>query len=261
MMFKSTRDLLFPLSFAAVFLLSWHSLVSSGLIPSYILPLPQEVFLALKENRSDIGIALFSTGKNSILGLGLAIVCGFSLGLILVSFRWLEKAVSPFTQLFQTIPVVALAPLLVIWFGFGDTTVQASAFFVSLFPILANTMTGLKTIDPGLTELFSFYESRALHRLIYLQAPSAFAHLITGLRVAVGLSVVGAIVGEFIAGGGIGSIIDAARTQQRLDLVFAAIAASSLLGICMVSVINWCVKVLLKYRPFVSLSRDQGAHL
>jgi len=260
-MFRVLKDLVFPLSFALLFLGLWHVLVSLEIIPSYILPLPSEVFLSLIENRAEIAAALISTGKNSIIGLGLAIICGFTIGLLLVSFRWLEKSVSPFTQLFQTIPVVALAPLLVIWFGFGDATVQASAFFVSFFPILANTMTGLKTIDPGLSELFLFYEARALHRLVYLQAPSAFAYLITGLRVAVGLSVVGAIVGEFIAGGGIGSIIDAARTQQKLDLVFAAIAASSCLGIFMFFVVNWLVRILLKYRPFVSLSKDPGVSL
>jgi len=139
----------------------------------------------------------------------------------------------------------------VIWFGFGQPTVRASAFIVSLFPILANTLAGLQQTDPQLRELFTLYKPSAFTTICKLQIPSALPVILAGLRIAVGLSVSGAIVGEFIAGGGLGSLIDSARTQQRVDLVFSGVLMSSLLALALIFGIDLATKLLLGNRPYL----------
>ena len=152
---------------------------------------------------------------------------------------------------FQTVPIIAIAPLLVIWFGYGQPTVNASAFIVSLFPILANTLTGLQETDPQLKELFRLYKPSRWQLVFKLQIPSAIPYIITGIKISAGLAVVGAIVGEFIAGGGLGSLIDAARTQQRVDLVFSGVFMSSALALSLVYTINLMTGLLFRNRPYL----------
>jgi NitT/TauT family transport system permease protein len=127
---------------------------------------------------------------------------------------------------------------LVIWFGFGQPTVIASAAIVSVFPIIASTLLGLKSTEPALLDLFKLYAASNRQTLWMLKIPFALPQIFSGLRIASGLAVVGAIVGEFIGGGGLGSVVDAARTQQRVDRVFAAVLISSLLGIVLVAAVN-----------------------
>jgi NitT/TauT family transport system permease protein len=157
---------------------------------------------------------------------------------LLSASRFLKRAVYPYAIFFQTVPIIAIAPLLVIWFGFGRPTVVASAFIVSIFPIVASTLLGLESTDPALVDLFRLYSAGPVARMTKLRVPFALPQMFSGLRIASGLSVIGAIVGEFIAGGGLGAIVDAARTQQRIDKVFAAVLISAVLGLVMIAVIN-----------------------
>jgi len=162
-----------------------------------------------------------------------------------------RRAILPFCIFFQTVPIISIAPLLVIWFGFGQPTVRASAFIVSLFPILANTLTGLQETDPQLKELFKLYKPSVWQLIFKLQIPSAIPYILTGIKISAGLAVIGAIVGEFIAGGGLGSLIDAARTQQRVDLVFSGVIMSSGLALVLVFFIEACSRILLRGRPYL----------
>jgi NitT/TauT family transport system permease protein len=147
----------------------------------------------------------------------------------------LRRAVLPFCIFFQTVPVVALAPLMVIWFGFGEPTVIASAAIVSFFPVLANTLLGFESASPEHRELFRSFRATRLQTLRRLEFPAAIPSILSGLRIASGLAVIGAIVGEFVGGGGLGALIDSARTQQKIEMVFAAVLLSSLLGLFLVA--------------------------
>ena len=135
--------------------------------------------------------------------------------------------------------------------AFGDPTVRASAFIVSLFPILANTLTGLQETDPQLRELYRLYRPSPWQLIMKLQLPSALPYMLTGIRISAGLAVIGAIVGEFIAGGGIGALIDAARTQQRVDLVFSGVLMSSVLALSLVFAIEVLSRLVLRGRPYL----------
>ncbi|MCS7034451.1 MAG: ABC transporter permease subunit, partial [Phycisphaerae bacterium] len=135
----------------------------------------------------------------------------------------------------------------VIWFGFDADAVIASSFIVSLFPVIANTLSGLRSTDPALRDLFRLYGAGPLATLWKLRLPFALPSILTGLRIAAGLAVIGAIVGEFIVGSGLGGLIQVSRQQQKVDKVFAALLLSSLLGIALFAVVDGVSRLALRH--------------
>lgn len=238
------------ISAVIVLLLVWDCLVRFQVVAVFLLPFPNQVFQVMFDERLSFQQALYSTGKNSFLGYIMALFAGLILAFMFSRFELLKRAVFPFTSFFQTVPVIAVAPLLIIWFGYGDPTVIACAVIVSFFPILANAFMGFSIRNPELEEMLWIYHVPQSRRFILLQLPLAIPSILSGLRVAAGLSVVGAIVGEFIAGGGLGGLIDSARTQQRVDMVFASLILSSLLGWFFIFIIDCLERSLLRWRPF-----------
>ncbi len=228
----------------------WEAVVRGGWVASYLLPAPSDVYATTVELWPEIWNATRSTLSSIVWGLAASFTIGVTLAIGFFVVPILRRAILPFCVFFQTVPIIAIAPLLVIWFGFGETTVKASAFIVSLFPILANTLTGLEETDPLLREMFALHRPSRWKMITKLQIPSAIPYILTGLRISVGLATIGAIVGEFIAGGGLGSLIDSARTQQRVDLVFSGVMASSVLALMLVLSIDLISGLLLRRRPY-----------
>lgn len=237
--------------FLALLLALWQLAVDRQWVAAYLLPSPLTIFNTTVESWPDIAEAAFSTAQSIAWGLSLSLLCGIGLALLFFAIPLVRRAVLPFCIFFQTVPIISIAPLLVIWFGFGQPTVRASAFIVSLFPVLANTLTGLEETDPQLKELFKLYKPSPLQLIFKLQIPSAIPYILTGIRISAGLAVIGAIVGEFIAGGGLGALIDAARTQQRVDLVFSGVLVSSALALALVFAIEVASRLLLRGRPYL----------
>ena len=207
-------------------------------IAPYLIPAPTRILQTLVDDRAELLGALLSTATASSVGLLASFIIGSLIAIILVLSRSLRRAIYPYAIFFQTVPIIAIAPLLVIWFGFGKPTVMVAAFIVSVFPVIASTILGLESTDPALEDLFRLYRASRWQRLLKLKIPFALPQIFSGLKIASGLSVVGAIVGEFIAGGGLGEVVDVARTQQRIDKVFAAVFLSSLLGLAIVALVN-----------------------
>jgi len=216
-----------------------ESAVRLGWVPAYLLPAPTEVFQSLLDDRLELALAAWATLSCALTGLLLSFVAGNVFAIALSSSDLARRAFYPYAVFFQTVPIISIAPLLVIWFGFGQPTVVASAAIVSVFPIIASTLLGLKSTEPALLDLFKLYTASNRQTLWMLKIPFALPQIFSGLRIASGLAVVGAIVGEFIGGGGLGSVVDAARTQQRVDRVFAAVLMSSVLGIILVGAVNF----------------------
>ena len=153
-----------------------------------------------------------------------------------VSAPWLERTLNPFIVASQVVPKVALVPLFVVWFGPGFRAVAVAAFIVSVFPVIANTLTGIHSVDPALRDLFKLYGAGRGATLVKLTLPSALPHIVTGLRIASGLAVIGAIVGDMVAGfaedaPGLGILVMTAFKQFETDLLFAAVLMSTALGI------------------------------
>ncbi len=212
--------------------------VRGGWVASYLVPAPSAVLKAIIDSRAELTQAFLKTSSGALLGFALSTLIGIAIAVLLSSSRAIQRSLYPYAVFFQTVPVIAIAPLLVIWFGYGMKTVVASAFIVSIFPVIANTLTGILSTDPNLRDLFRLYGASAGVTLWKLRFPAALPQILTGLRVASGLAVIGAIVGEFIGGEGLGSVVDIARTQQRVDKVFAAVLLASLLGLALFGLIN-----------------------
>lgn len=249
-MISAIRDKLPAWLFLLVLVALWETVVRQEWVASYLLPAPSEIYATTVDQWPEIWAATLSTLSSIAWGLTASFSVGVALAIAFFAVPILRRAVLPFCVFFQTVPIIAIAPLLVIWFGFGETTVRASAFIVALFPILANTLTGLEETDPLLREMFALYRPSRWRTITKLQIPSALPYILTGLRISVGLATIGAIVGEFIAGGGLGSMIDSARTQQRVDLVFCGVIASSILALFLVLVIDLVSRLLMRQRPY-----------
>ena len=176
---------------------------------------------------------------------------GILVAVVLSTSRLVQRALYPYTVFFQTVPIVAVAPLLVIWFGFGLQSVAIAAFIVSVFPVIANTLSGLLATDPALRDLFRLYGAGGPATLVKLRLPAALPQIVTGLRIAAGLAVIGAIVGEFVAArlegnAGLGVMVMVATKRGQTDLVFAAMLASSVLGLAMFGAVNLVGHLLLR---------------
>lgn len=225
-------------------------LVRLQFIPAFLFPAPSQVLNALIEEPQIFWMAFLQTLNSTLVGFCISIFLGTLIAVAFSFHQKLQQAVLPFFILFQIVPIIAIAPLLVIWFGFGPATVRASAVIVSIFPILANTLSGLQIARRDWSELFRSFRASKFQIFLYLQIPSALPDFFNGLRIAAGLSVIGSIVGEFIAGGGLGNLIDAARTQQRLDQVFAALFLSAILGLFMVGLVHLLYLLVQLRIPF-----------
>lgn len=221
-------------------------LVRTGVLPSYLVPSTSEVLRSLWVDRVELLNGFAATAIGAVSGLAISLALGLCVAIGLSLSSLLRRALLPYAIFFQTVPIIALAPVLVIWFGFGRPTVVASAFIVSVFPMIANTIAGLQSADPRLVDFFRLFHASRWQILWKLRLPTALPMIFTGLKVSAGLAVIGAVVGEFVAGGGLGEVVDAARTQQRLDKVFAAVLLSSFLGLALVAMIDLVSKLSLK---------------
>lgn len=242
---------LFPsFLFLVVFLLLQESLVRIGFLSAQLFPPFSSLVSAAQEYSQDLRMAFKESLFASLGGFFLSLILGTTLAFLFSFFKILKKALLPFAIFFQTVPIIAIAPLLVIYFGFGIETVLASSVIVSVFPILANTLIGLESIPPAFYELFSLSRATRWQMLTKLQIPAAYSSLYTGAKISCGLAVIGTVAGEFVAGGGIGALIDSARTQQRIDLVFLGLIALSVIGLILVGILKLIHNGIQKYRPY-----------
>jgi NitT/TauT family transport system permease protein len=230
---------------------AWEAAVRLLAIPAFLVPEPTAVLAAGWHERVLLASALLTTAEGALSGFALSLIFGTVAGLFLSLSRVLERALYPYALFLQTVPIVAVAPLLVLWFGPGLRAVSVSAFIVSVFPIIANTLAGLRAVDARLTDLFRLYGATTADRLTKLGLPSAVPSMATGWRVASGLAVIGALVGEFVAGfsegsAGLGITVLAAYRQLRTDLLFATVILAALLGLSLFAAVSLISNRLLR---------------
>ncbi|MBK9258262.1 MAG: ABC transporter permease [Polyangiaceae bacterium] len=244
-----------PIISLVVVLVFWETIVRVLSVPAFLLPPPSAIQAAGMANASSLIGASLTTAQSALIGFLLSIVIGISLAVVLGTSRLLERAFYPYAVFLQTVPIVAIAPLLVIWFGPGPRAVSVASFIVSVFPIMANTLTGLQSVDPALRDLFRLHGASRSQTLFLLSLPHATPNIVTGLRVAGGLSVIGAIVGEFVAGfaegaAGLGIRILESYRLLRTDLLFAYVFCACLLGLALFGATNWLGwRLMRKWHP------------
>lgn len=247
-----------PLLAAVLGLSLWEGLVRAFGVPLYLLPPPSAIAAVVVEQGGALSAGTRTTALAALAGFALSAVLGVLGAVVLSTARVVERALYPYTVVLQTVPIVAIAPLLVLWFGPGPRAVTVAAFIVSVFPVVANTITGLRSVDPALRDLFRLYGAGRRRTLVSLSLPSALPHVFTGLRVAAGLSVIGAVVGEMVAGyaedaPGLGIIVMTAYKQLRTDLLFAAVLGSTAIGIALFGLVGMVGDRLL--RPWHASAR------
>lgn len=222
---------LLPLLPAVFVVLALEWLCRGGFISAYIFPAPSAMWAAFVADRARFISVALETLLGSALGFSLSVGVGLVIAATIAASSTLRNMFVPYAVLFQTVPIIAIAPLLVIWFGYGLPTVVASSFIASLFPIIANTVSGLGSTDPTLLSLFRLLRATRVQTIFSLRLPFALPSILAGFRISSGLAVIGAIVGEFVSGTGLGGLIDESRTQQRVDRVFVAVLLGSVIGI------------------------------
>lgn len=213
----------------------WEILVRVFAIPDWRLPAPSVIAQTLIKDWSVLGPAFAATLLVTLAGLALAVIGGVGLGLLISRSRSLEAAFSPLAVIFQVTPLVAIAPLLIIYIG-PHATLYVAAFLVAFFPMLAGTLAGLRATDPALSDLFTLYQASPAQRLWRLEAPSALPFIMAGLRTAGGLALIGAVVAEFVAGtvgdqAGLAYRIVEASYRLNLPRLFAALCLIALAGL------------------------------
>jgi NitT/TauT family transport system permease protein len=203
----------------------------------FLLPPPQDVVrvgLLRSANLTEVLRGLWSTTQVAVVGLAVAIVLGLLFAILMSQARWVERSFYPYAVALQTIPILALVPLLGFWFGFDFVSRVLVCILIALFPIITNTLFGIQSVDHDLHDLFSLYRAGRLTRLRKLQLPAALPAIFVGLRTSAGLSVIGAIVGDFFfrqGEPGIGRLIDLYRARLQSEQLLTAIFFSSLLGL------------------------------
>jgi NitT/TauT family transport system permease protein len=203
----------------------------------FLMPPPQQVVLvglADPRNLSEILGGLWATTQVAIVGLAVAIAIGTVIPVLMIQARWIEWSIYPWAVVLQTIPILAIVPLIGFWFQFGFSSRVLVCVLISLFPIITNTLFGLKSSDQAHHDLFTLQHATRFQRLLKLQLPGALPAIVSGWRIAAGLSVVGAIVGDFFfrqGDPGIGRLIDDYRARLQSEQLFASVGLSSLLGL------------------------------
>lgn len=227
-----------PLLVGAAVLAGWELLVHWRELPPYLLPGPVDVAKALITKRAELADAWLVTFGTMAIALVAAVVSGVVLAVLFTSSRIVELSLFPYAVVLQVTPLVAVAPLLLIWINDPERVKLICAWIVAFFPILSNTVIGLRSTDPGLRDLFQLYGASPWQRIRLLRTPSALPYFLAGLRVAVNLALVGAVVAEFVTGAatdnpGLASLVFEGQYQSDGSLTFAALGVISLTGIAM----------------------------
>lgn len=186
--------------------------------------------------------ALWNSTKVAAIGLLLAIIIGFALAVIMSQAKMLERAMFPYLVIVQAIPILALTPLIVFWFGSGQTARIIVCIIISVFPLVVNTLFGLQSAERGMHDLFTLHHANRVTRLRKLMFPAALPAIFAGLRISAGLSVIGAIVGDFFFGQGevgIGQLIRRYANRLEGEELITAVILSSLLGVSVFLLFTW----------------------
>jgi NitT/TauT family transport system permease protein len=239
-----------PLAVGVVVLVLWHALVKAFDVPKFLVPGP---LLVLETLIADWGLlfrSLLVTLKITFGAFLLAVVIGTTVAFLFVQSRWVEMSLFPYAVLLQVTPIVAIAPLIIIWVKEPTLALIVCATIVALFPIISNTILGLRSVNPGLINLFRMNKATRWQTLTQLRIPSAAPYFFGGLRISSGLALIGAVVAEFVAGtGGTGAglayQILQAGYQINIPRLFAALLMITVTGVLLFLLMVFLSKLAL----------------
>lgn len=238
-----------PVFMVLLAIAAWQAHIVINQVPRYIMPAPLDVVNALFTDWGTLAPSLLVTLRITVMALGIALVGGVGLAIILVQSRWIELALFPFAVILQVTPMIAIAPLLIIYMPDTQSALLTCAFVVAFFPILSNMVAGLKSVDHNLLNLFELYGASRWQTLIHLKLPSSLPYFAAGLRIGGGLSLIAAVVAEFAAGSagkGSGLAFRLLESGYRLNYprLYAALVLLMMTGVAifaLTSLISWAM--------------------
>ena len=244
------QRVVYPALVAIALVAIWHGLVVGLELPPYLVPSPGLMMETLINDWTTLFGSLLITMKITVLSFVVAVIIGVLISFLFVQSRLIETALFPYAVLLQVTPIVAIAPLIIIWVKSPLPALTICATMMALFPIISNTVLGLRSVNPGLLNLFKLNRATSWQTLVRLRIPSALPSFFGGLRISSGLALIGAVVAEFVAGtGGTGTglayQILMAGYQLNIPRMFAALLLISLAGVGLFVLMAWLTKVCL----------------
>jgi NitT/TauT family transport system permease protein len=241
-----------PILVALLIVSAWQLLCEAYAVPAYLFPKPSDIAASFVKEWPTLLTALGMTMKITLIGFACAAAIGFAISIIFVQSRLVEIAFFPYAVLLQVTPMAAVSPLIIILVKNTMGALIVVSSVVALFPIISNTTLGLRSVDPGLLKLFRARKASRLQILWRLRIPSALPYALGGLRISIGLALIGAVVGEFVAGtggrsSGLAYQILQAGMQLDIPLMFAALALVSLAGILMFAIMLAISRLALRH--------------
>jgi NitT/TauT family transport system permease protein len=249
---RLTRSLV-PILFGLAVLAAWELLVAAYDVPRYVLPGPIAIVQALIADFPSLMASLWTTLRITLIAFALAVIGGVALAVLFSQSRLVEMALYPYAVTLQVTPIIAIAPLIIIWVGFEriELAVVILAWIVAFFPILSNTTLGLASADHNLIDLFRLYGATRWQLLTRLKFPSALPYLLAGMKISGGLALIGTVVAEFVAGTGsatgLGWRIILAGNRLEIPRMFAALLLLALLGTAIFFSLSWLERRLLRH--------------
>jgi NitT/TauT family transport system permease protein len=241
-----------PIVLGVLLLAAWEAIVRVRDIQPYVLPAPSMIAVAMVHDWGMLSLSLWTTLSITLQALALAVVVGLALSVLFAQSAWMERAFFPYAVVLQVTPVVAIAPLIIIWAHNSTAALLICAWLVAFFPILSNTTLGLNSADHHLVDLFTLYRANRRQTLRYLRLPAAMPYFLAGLRISGGLALIGAVVAEFVAGSGgtkAGLAFRILEAGNQLDIprMFAALGLISLCGIAIFIVLTIVSHLALRH--------------
>lgn len=237
-----------PIIFGALVVLAWYGSIYFFEIPEYQLPAPHEVVNAGIEESKTLWSATLQTAIACVIGFVTSALVGAAMSLGLASSKWAYNGIYPYILILKMTPVIVLAPIIVLSFGQGLTSITIITFLICFFPIVANATMGLISTDSNLEDLFKVYQASPRQKLIYLQIPHAMPYFLTGLKISAALTPIGALYGDTIAGmgsgsdAGLGFVVVIFSTQLKISALYAAAFTACTIGfvfVGFVSLLHW----------------------
>ncbi|QHT61253.1 ABC transporter permease [Paenibacillus lycopersici] len=240
-----------PLVVFVLFIAIWEIAIRMSGVKPYLFPKPSDIVQAAAGNWHNLLVSVRTTVAESVLGFALSVILGVAFAIGLAFSKMVERSVYPYAIILQTIPIVAVAPIIVIWCGAGMNAIVVIAFLIAFFPILSNTLIGLNSTEANMKNLFYLYNATKWQTIWKLRIPAALPYIMAGMKISCSLSVVGAIVGEYVAGigglqGGLGYAITVASTRLQTAYLFACGLTAAVMGIVFFLLINALSNRLLR---------------
>jgi len=253
--------ILAPIAVGILVLGLWEFAVRWNEVPSYVLPGPLLVGQTLIADWGTLSASLWITLRITFMALAAAVIVGVALAVLFTQSKWLEMALLPYAVILQVTPIVAIAPLIIIWAGDINLSLLICAWIVAFFPILSNTILGLNSADHNLINFFQLHGATRWQTLRYLKLPAALPYFLAGLKISGGLALIGAVVAEFVAGtggseSGLAYRILEAGYQLKIPRVFAALLMISLSGIAIFLATSLLSHLLLRRWHESALKRE-----